>query len=390
VTSTTSPTPLVAQDGDRAGAPRAALRRRVLFVVPSMRSGGAERVVLNLVNHLDRSRFEPMLAVGRAVGHYLDQLAPDVPLHELGAERSRVALPALVRVVRRTAPGTILSTVGLNWVTAVARPLFPRDTRVVLREGNSPSAYLEDLAVTAPRTAQVYRRLYPWVYRRADLVVCQSEFMKRDLQTALGVRAVDVRVVPNPVDVEHVLDRAAEPCDLDGRPGPHVVAVGRLARQKGADVLLRAFARLRTERPGAQLWILGEGEDRAMLGRLAEELGLAGAAHFQGVVSNPFPFVARSDVFVSAARYEGVSNAVLEALVCGTPVVATACPSGIDEVVEEGRNGWLVPPEDDAALASALLRALGAGPALDRAGIRARAAARWGVDSVARAYEALL
>jgi glycosyltransferase involved in cell wall biosynthesis len=169
-----------------------------------------------------------------------------------------------------------------------------------------------------------------------------------------------------------------------------VVAVGRLARQKGADVLLRAFARLRTERPGAQLWILGEGEDRAMLGRLAEELGLAGAAHFQGVVSNPFPFVARSDVFVSAARYEGVSNAVLEALVCGTPVVATACPSGIDEVVEEGRNGWLVPPEDDAALASALLRALGAGPALDRAGIRARAAARWGVDSVARAYEALL
>ena len=365
-------------------------RRRVLFVIPSLRAGGAERVVLNLVNNLDRDRFEPLLAVGRAVGQYVDQLAPDVPVHELGAERSRVALPALVRVVRRTAPDTILSTVGLNWVTAIARPLFPRHPRVILREGNSPSAYLEDLALTAPRTARVYRALYPWVYGRADLVVCQSRFMKHDLETSLAVRAADVRVVPNPVDVDQVLARATEPCALDDRPGPHVVAVGRLARQKGVDVLLAAFAQLRRKLPGVQLWLLGDGVDRSALESLAGELGVVEAVHFEGVVANPFAFVARSDVFASAARYEGVSNAILEALVCGTPVVATACPSGIDEVVEEGASGWLVPPEDADGLAAALERALVAGPSLDRGAIRTRAVERWGVETVARAYEALL
>lgn len=365
-------------------------RRRVLFVIPSLRSGGAERVFLNLLNHLDRTRFEPMLAVGRAEGHYFEQLAPDVAVHELGAERSRTALPALGRVVRQTKPGTILSTVGLNWVTAVARPLFPRNTRVVLREGNSPSAYLQELELTSPRTAKVYRRLYPYVYRRADLVVCQSEFMKHDLQTALSVRDTDIRVVPNPVDVEHVLGRAAEPCDLDGRAGPHIVAVGRLARQKGVDVLLAALADVRRMVPTAQLWILGDGEDRAPLEKLTGELGLADAVHFLGIVSNPFPYVAKSQLFVSAARYEGVSNAILEALACGTPVVATACPSGITEIIDTDHNGWLVPPEDPVALARAIEKALTAGPALDRESIRSTAASRWGIHTVVRAYEALL
>jgi len=365
-------------------------RRRVLFVVPSLRAGGAERVVLNLVNNLDRVRYEPVLAVGRAVGQYVDQLEPDVPVYELGAERSRAALPALVRVVRQTAPDSILSTAGLNWVTAIARPLFPRHPRVLLREGNSPSAYLEDLALTAPRTARVYRSLYPWVYGRTDLVVCQSKFMKHDLETSLGVRTADVRVVPNPVDVDQVLARASEACTLEARPGRHVVAVGRLARQKGVDVLLTAFAQLRRKLPDVQLWLLGDGEDRGALERLAEKLAVADAVHFEGVVANPFAVVARAEVFVSAARYEGVSNAVLEALVCGTPVVATACPSGIDEVVDEGVNGWLVPPEDAALLASALERALLSGPSLDRTAIRTRAVERWGVETVARAYEALL
>ncbi|HEX8771930.1 MAG TPA: glycosyltransferase, partial [Acidimicrobiales bacterium] len=161
-----------------------AVRRRVLFVIPSLRTGGAERVVLNLMNHLNRRRFEPTLAVGRADGQYFDELAPDVPVHELGAERSRTALPALVGVVRRTRPDSVLSTLGLNWATAIASPLFPRPTRVVLREGNSPSAYLHDLAKTAPRTALAHRSFYRFVYRRADTIVCQSDFMKRDLETS--------------------------------------------------------------------------------------------------------------------------------------------------------------------------------------------------------------
>ncbi|HEX8770073.1 MAG TPA: glycosyltransferase, partial [Acidimicrobiales bacterium] len=204
-----------------------------------------------------------------------------------------------------------------------------------------------------------------------------------------AVRGPALTVIPNPVDVDRVLHQAREPCDLDGQPGPHLAAVGRLSRQKGIDVLLAAFAQLRQRLPNAQLWILGGGEEQEPLQHLAHDLGVSEDVHFQGIVSNPFAFVARADAFVSAARYEGLSNAILEALVCGTPVVATACPSGIDEVVEEGHNGWLVPAGDPAALAAALERSV-AGGGLDRAVIRSQATVRWGVESIARAYEALL
>jgi glycosyltransferase involved in cell wall biosynthesis len=363
---------------------------RVLFVVPSLRCGGAERVILNLVNHINRDRFVPVLAVGTASGHYFDQLAGDVSVCELGAERSRTALPALVRVVRRLAPRTILSTLGLNWVTAIARPLFPRSTRIILREGSSPSAALADLAEQAPLTAQLHRNLYPWVYPRADLIVCQSDFMRSDLETSLGVPADKITVVENPVDTEAVLRDANYRCNLDQRRGPHLVAVGRLAPEKGIDTLLRAFHILRTDVPSAHLWVLGDGDDRSALEHLTAELQLVDAVHFEGVVKNPFPYVARADLFVSASRYEGLSNAILEALVCGTPVVATACPSGIGDVIDVRENGWLAKPDSSGDLALVLKQGLDEGVGLDRDLIRARAAKRWGIHSIVRAYEDLL
>ena len=347
--------------------------------------------MVNLLNNLDRDRFEPHLAVGRAVGPYVDELAGDVRVHELGAERSRSALPALVRVVRGTRADSVLSTVGLNWATAIARGLFPDGTRVVLREGSSPSAYLEDRSRRAPRMATIHRALYPLVYGRADVIVCQSKFMKHDLEVSLGVRGPEIRVVPNPVDTSRVLGAMGQPCPVDDRPGPHVVSVGRLAPEKAVDVLLAAFFRLRQRLPAAQLWVLGDGPERQSLERMAVDLDLEGAVHFQGTVTNPFAFMARADVFVSASRYEGLSNAVLEALVCGTPVVATSCPSGITEIIEPGHNGWLAAPGDDAdGLSATLLHAIGSGDDIDRIRIRTDAVARWDVGPVVRTYEALL
>src|SRR3954468_11207403 len=115
---------------------RSATDRRVsvLVVLHSLIGGGAERVIVQIVNRLDRERFAPALALGRAEGPYLGDVRADVPLHVLGADRARTAAPAVLRTVRRLRPDVVLSTAGLNLAVALVRPAFPRGTRVVLRE----------------------------------------------------------------------------------------------------------------------------------------------------------------------------------------------------------------------------------------------------------------
>ncbi|HET6963705.1 MAG TPA: glycosyltransferase, partial [Acidimicrobiales bacterium] len=363
---------------------------RALLVVSSLRPGGAERVIVNIARHLDRSRFEPILAVGTPEGHYLQDVPPDVIMVTLGSERSRRAGPKLVRTVRQIRPDVVLSTTGLNWATAVTRGLFPVGTRVVLREGNSPSAFLDDVAATRPAAARVYRHLYPWVYGRADAVICQSEFMRHDLLATFGLSSDLISVIPNPIDTEAVQERARDDAPVAGVPGTHLVAVGRLAHQKGIDVLLRSLALLAERSIRPHLWILGEGPERQALEQLAINLGVREQVHFEGVVSNPFAYVSRADLFVSASRYEGLSNAVIESLVCGTPVVATDCPSGIRETLEIGATGWLCPPEDPKALSEAISVAITSGSSLSRQEISAGASVRWGAKTVIRAYERVL
>src|SRR5215211_1577074 len=248
-------------------------RITVLFVLHSLIGGGAERVVVQLVNGLDRARFAPALALGRGEGPYLGDVRADVPLHVLGADRGRTAAPALVRAVWRIRPDVVLSTAGLNLAVALARPAFPRGTRVVLREANSPNAFLADVAGSSPARAALYRAAYRLLYRQADAIVCQSDAMLADM-AGLGVPRVKLRRIYNPVDVERVQALAREP---DPAPPSSLVSVGRLSHQKGYDVLLEALPAVRARRPGTMLRIFGDGDERPALEAAVRRLGLEGA-----------------------------------------------------------------------------------------------------------------
>jgi glycosyltransferase involved in cell wall biosynthesis len=153
-----------------------------------------------------------------------------------------------------------------------------------------------------------------------------------------------------------------------------VLGAGRLHPQKDFPTLLRAFARVRAQRP-ARLVVLGSGKRaarRAALLALAGRLGVGADVDLPGFAENPYAYMARAAVFALSSAWEGLPTALIEAMACGCPVVSTDCPSGPAEILEGGRYGELVPVGDDAALAAALLRALDAPPA--RAALRARAA----------------
>jgi glycosyltransferase involved in cell wall biosynthesis len=193
-------------------------------------------------------------------------------------------------------------------------------------------------------------------YYGADAVIVVSQGEKEDLNRNFGIPEKKIRVVYNPLDRIKIAELSTED------PGIHfdvpvVVSMGRLVYQKGFDILLRAFRKVRDGRK-AKLLVLGDGEKKEELISLAQSLDLQDDVVFLGMQVNPFQFILGAEVFCLASRYEGLGNVILEAMALGLPVVVTDCPSGPAEIVENGKYGILAPMENADAIADALIRVL--------------------------------
>ena len=158
-----------------------------------------------------------------------------------------------------------------------------------------------------------------------------------------------------------------------------ILAVGRLAEQKNFILLVRAFAKVRSKR-NIRLIILGEGAQRKEIEELAESLNVNHAISMPGWVENPLAFMARADLFVLSSSYEGLPNVLIEAMVCGCPVVSTNCPHGPSEILEDGRWGRLVPVQNHEALAEAIIESIDEQP--DRELLQNRAAFLYSENSI--------
>ena len=336
----------------RAGRPDIAI------FIPTLGSGGAERVVVNLAGSfvaLDR-RIEIVLAHG--TGSLLGALDPHVRVLNLNVRGRVGVVPALTRYLRRARPRALLSHMDVaNAAALISHRLARSDARIVVCSHLAFSAQVKgagrvrDLVV-----ARAMRRLYP----RADGIVAVSAGVADDLARVAGISRDRISVIHNPIVTDELLADASAPADhpwfSDGGP-PVILAAGRLTKQKDYPTLLRAFRRARDERE-LRLVILGEGEEREPLEALARELGVSGDVDFAGYVANPYAFMARASLFVLSSAWEGFGNVVVEAMACGTPVVSTDCASGPGEILEAGRYGRLVPVGDDGALAGAMLATL--------------------------------
>jgi glycosyltransferase involved in cell wall biosynthesis len=322
--------------------------------MPNLGGGGAERVIVTLLRHLDRSRFEPHLALVDAVGPYLKELSADVLVHDLKAQRVRYAFPGMVRLVRKLRPQVVHSAMlELNIASILCRPFLPPRTRVLIREDISTSAQNFQLG----RNLRVWSFLYR-LYGKADKVICVADYVLNDLAENYGVPRSKMVRIYNPVDVSEtrtLADAIENPYSGDG---PHLVAAGRLSKQKGFDILLEAMALVRNSLPNSQLTILGEGDLRSELLAQRERLSLNEAVHLPGFQSNPFPYFKHADLFVLPSRFEGLPLVVLEALAVGTPVVASDCPGALREILGDCPRAWLVPPSDPKALAEGIVSAV--------------------------------
>lgn len=346
-----NPTP--ADSGTAAGSRNAS---RVAFFMPSLRGGGAERVIADLARGVAKRGYPVDLVILSKVGAVTDDLGDGVRLVDLKRTRAAFALPALVAYLRRAEPTVMLSTLEHTNVLAVMAARFSRGTRVVVREANTPDQDLasEGLKGKAVRTAMRA------AYRAASRVVAVSEGVANALVSALGLPRERITVIASPVITERLLRGAREAPEhpwFSDDGDPVILGVGRLVEQKGFDVLVRAFARVREQLP-VRLVIFGEGPLRGELTELVKALGVSEFVQLPGFVGNPFSHMAACDLFVLSSRWEGLPNVLIQAMASGAKVVSTDCPSGPREVLDGGELGELVAVNDVDGLAEAILRSL--------------------------------
>jgi len=331
-------------------------RPQVALFLPALDGGGAERVMVNLARGFTQRGLSVHVVLARARGVLASDLPPSVRIVELRARRVATSLPALIRYLRRERPAVLLSTlVTTNLVAVLAARLAGLGTRTVIRQALT----LYSGQPTRKGSGVAYfllRRLYRW----ADEVVAVSQGVAGDLATATALPRERIRVLANPVVSPELFTLArAAPDHPWFAPGhdPILLGVGRLTAQKDFATLIRALALVRRA-VRARLVILGEGEDRPALNVLIRSLGLEDSASLPGFVRNPFAYMARADAFVLSSQWEGLPGVLIQALACGVPVIATDCHSGPREILRGGRFGRLVPPQDVAALAEAIIATL--------------------------------
>jgi glycosyltransferase involved in cell wall biosynthesis len=330
--------------------------RHIAIYLPNLAGGGAERVMVNLAEGFCERGYHVDMVLAKAQGPYLKSLSKEINVIDLDAKSVFFSLAALVNYLKENKPKTLYTALGhTNIIAVLAKKLARVSTAVVISVHNVTPPYLRTFS-----KENLLQRFYPVFYKQADAVVAVAKGVAEDIAKKANLAAKDVTVIYNPVVTPIMFEKARAEVPHKwfeaGQP-PVILGIGRLTEQKDFPTLISAFALLRKQQQ-AHLLILGEGEDRPSLERLAKSLGVEQDVYLPGFVDNPYAYLAKANAFVLSSIYEGLPTVLIEALALGTPVVSTNCMSGPSEILEEGKYGAIVPMKDIEALANAMAQTL--------------------------------
>jgi glycosyltransferase involved in cell wall biosynthesis len=321
---------------------------RCTFIINSLNSGGAERVISMMANYWARNGWDISLLLfdDEVPSFYeIDPLVCRVYLDIgkvsanpiAGIKNSLNRIKILRSAIINTKPDVIISFMSQINVLVL---LATRGLQVPILVSERIDPQMHSIGL-------FWTKLRQLTYPLADRVVVQTEKAQNYFPAKLQKKII---IVPNPV----VLPTPASQLSPNLSGQHSLIAIGRLVPQKGFDLLLTALAKLKDRYPEWRLTILGEGASRPQLESLRAELGLSHLVDFLGEVKNPSTYLHQANLFVMSSRFEGFPNALCEAMACGLPVISTDCPSGPAEIIDNGKDGLLVENENVSALAIAM------------------------------------
>ncbi|MBI3755588.1 MAG: glycosyltransferase [Deltaproteobacteria bacterium] len=336
------------------------MKKRILFITPSLYGGGAERVLVLLLRHLDRSRFQPVVVLFEPENDYKEDIPDDVRIVSLNSsgmlDSARLIL-SLSQLLKKEAPDIICTSIyrvkPLSLITALAMRLSRVKARVFLTEHGNLSWCMKTAKLASLRGFLIRNK---FLYPEKDNVICVSKGLRDDLVNNWGVSAARTKIIYNPVEIDRIQILAKEEVDHHWfqERRPVIIACGRLDRQKDYPLLLRVFASVSKEASDLRLVILGDGLLRKELIEYTGVLGISDKTAFLGFQKNPFKYIARAKALVLSSVMEGFPMVLIEAMACGTPVISTRCESGPEELITDGVDGLLTPVGDVDAMGNAI------------------------------------
>ena len=293
--------------------------KRILFVIPTLGGGGAERVLTNIINHLDRNKYRIELLLVLRYSHvFLKNIGKDVLITQLNlSTRIRFSAFKTLSAIKRIDPDIVF--MGFGELNAIVSPFIPffRKYKWVARETST---------VSQKTKSWIPRTIYKKFYSNFDLIIAQSIDMKKDLETNFGIDFNKIKIINNPINTREIDNKLNEKVDKKlPKSVFNIVACGRLTTVKGFDHLIRSVQYL--NKNDYHLTIFGSGNlndknnQEQYLRYIINELGLSNNVTFEGFQENIHNFFAEADLFILSSHHEGFPNALIEALYCGLPAL---------------------------------------------------------------------
>lgn len=311
-------------------------KKKILFMLPRLYPGGAERVLITLMNNLDRSKFDiyfTSLSGEGTIKHWIDN---DIPIHVLNKKRVSTSLVALYKKIREIKPDTVVTTmIQANAGLLLLKPFFPK-IRFIVRESSLPVKLIKEYGWKGRICKYVYKFLYPM----ADLVISPASAITNEFKYDLKIKTGNHKTLYNPVHEERLQATLTPAEHFPNRAKTQrFICVGRLGFEKGYDRLIEALADYKPDNgKNWYLEIVGKGSETKNLSELIKKHGLQRNIKMAGYHNIPWPFMAAADCLLLPSRWEGMPNVALEALACGIPVIAHSDAGGITEISDMCEN----------------------------------------------------
>lgn len=323
---------------------------KITFVINNLNGGGAERILVNILNNIDRDKFIPRLFLFEYEGDFINNLKKDI---EIGwgikpKNDNKIVKIFLKYIYRSTVGRRKLKNFLKNddIVVAFLEKLTTYNVAKVIKKSNIASiAWLHN---NINEFSIINKFLSKRYYKKYDKIFCVSNECTFLAKNYLNDESNKIETIYNPIDINEIINKSMLESKFKLPDGKNIIAIGRLNRQKGFDILVEAFSKL--EYSNTNLIILGEGEEREKLEEKISGLKLKDRVYLPGFVDNPYAVLKGADLFVLSSRFEGLPTVLIEALALEKKIVSTKC-SGSSEILLDGKFGCLVEVEsvDDLA-----------------------------------------
>lgn len=329
---------------------------KIILILSSFQGGGSERVIITLANKFVNDGYSVDLVLINNSGSYSSELDNKVSIVDLGSIRvihSIIPLSNYFKSLKNPAKYCILSSMRhINILSIISKIISKSSARLVIRDSNNYSAISKN---TKSLKSMMLNFVAKFFYVKSDAIVVPSAGVANDLIKLNSSLAHKLHVIYNPVNIELIYKLSKEKVDFnfDHSKKSMILAVGSLIPQKNFKMLIQAFSQI-AGTTDSVLIILGEGTEFRDLLTLSMDLNVSDRVIMPGFVKNPFAYMSKAKVFVLSSIYEGLPNVLLQAASLGVPIVATDCPSGPREILNDGKWGKLVGINDVSAMASAI------------------------------------